>query len=182
MNQSRLKDIIEALLLVATEPLPLPTLQGILHEYKNEEIQTALAELQAQYAEDEKGIQINQASGGFYFTTNPLYDEYVKRFLRDEKKAKLSHAALETLSIVAYHQPITQAEISAIRGVDASHSLRTLLHKKLVKIIGRKKSPGNPLIYRTSKRFLIYFGLDSLDDLPTQEEIEKIIEIESDDE
>ena len=100
----------------------------------------------------------------------------------DEKKAKLSHASLETLSIVAYHQPITQAEISAIRGVDASHSLRTLLHKKLVKIIGRKKSPGNPLIYRTSKRFLIYFGLDSLDDLPTQEEIEKIIEIESDDE
>lgn len=182
MKQSRLKDIIESLLLVSTEPLPLLSLQGILHEYGKEEIHAALEELQSQYAEDEKGIQISQASGGYYFTTNPNYDEYVQRLLRDEKKSKLSHAALETLSIVAYHQPITQAEISSIRGVDASHSLRTLLHKKLVKIIGRKKSPGNPLIYSTTKRFLIYFGLDSLKDLPTQEEIEKIIEDDRDDE
>ncbi len=182
MSENVLKDIIESLLLVATEPLPLSSFQGILHEFDNDDIQTALKELQSHYEEAEKGIQINQASGGYYFTTNPRYDEYVKRLLRDEKKSKLSQAALETLSVVAYHQPVTQAEISAVRGVDASHSLRTLLHKKLIKIIGRKKSPGNPLIYRTTKRFLIYFGLDSLDDLPTQEEIEKIIEDDSGDE
>jgi segregation and condensation protein B len=182
MKPSILRGIIEALLLVSTEPLPLPFLEGILHEHEKGDIQAALQELQSQYAEEEMGIQISLASGGYFFTTNPRYDEYVKRLLRDEKKSKLSRAALETLSIVAYHQPITQAEISSLRGVDASHSLRTLLHKKLIKIIGRKKSPGNPLIYRTTKRFLIYFGLESLEDLPTQEEIEKIIEDDSGDE
>ncbi len=182
MNKAQLKDIIESLLLVSSEPLPLSSLKGILHEFTEEDIQSALKELQSRYSAAGKGIQISQASGGYFFSTNPGYDEYVKRLLRDEKKSRLSRASLETLSIVAYHQPITQAEISAIRGVDASSSLRTLLHTKLIKIVGRKKSPGNPLIYRTTKRFLIYFGLESLDDLPTQEEIEKIIEQNSDNE
>jgi segregation and condensation protein B len=85
---------------------------------------------------------------------------------------------METLSTVAYHQPITLAEISALRGVDASHSLKTLLQKRLVKIVGRKKSPGKPLIYRTSNRFLSYFGLESLKDLPTETEIAKILDEE----
>jgi segregation and condensation protein B len=92
-----------------------------------------------------------------------------------DKKTRLSPAALETLSIIAYHQPLTLSEISAMRGVDSAHSLKTLLLKRLVKITGRKKSPGKPLIYRTSNKFLSYFGLNSLKDLPTPDEIEKIL-------
>jgi segregation and condensation protein B len=96
------------------------------------------------------------------------------------KKAKLSSAALEALSAIAYHQPSTLAEISAIRGVDSSHTLKTLLQKKLIKIVGRKKSPGGPLIYRTTDKFLAYFGLTDIKDLPSPEEISKILEEEKD--
>ena len=95
-----------------------------------------------------------------------------------DKKTRLSPAALETLSIIAYNQPLTLAELSGMRGVDSTHALKTLLLKRLVKITGRKKSPGKPLIYRTSNKFLSYFGLNSLKDLPTTEEIEKILEEE----
>ncbi|GAG27244.1 unnamed protein product, partial [marine sediment metagenome] len=102
-------------------------------------------------------------------------DKWIKRLLNLEKKSKLSPAALETLSTVAYHQPITQAEISSLRGVDSTHALKTLLKKRLLKITGRKKSPGRPLIYRTTNKFLIYFGLDSIKDLPSNEEIEIIL-------
>ena len=95
-----------------------------------------------------------------------------------ERRSRLSSAALETLSAIAYHQPITLAEISALRGVDSTHTLKTLLQKGLVKIVGRKKSPGNPLIYRTSEKFLSYFGLNSIKDLPSPEELSKILEEE----
>ncbi len=107
--------------------------------------------------------------------TRPEFDAYVRRLLKIDRKSRLSAAALETLSIVAYHQPITLAEVSALRNVDSSYSIKSLLQKKLVKIVGRKKAPGNPLVYRTSDRFLAYFGLNSLDELPTEEEIAKIL-------
>ena len=102
----------------------------------------------------------------------------MRRLLQIERKNKLSAAALETLAGIAYHQPVTQAEISAIRGVDSTYTLKSLLDKKLIKIVGRKKAPGNPLVYRTSERFLQYFGLNSLDELPSEEEIGKILQEE----
>jgi segregation and condensation protein B len=104
----------------------------------------------------------------------------VRRLLKIDKKSRLSSAALETLSVIAYHQPITLSEISALRNVDSSYTLKTLLQKKLIKIVGRKTSPGKPLIYRTTERFLAYFGLNSLGDLPTEEEISKILGEEKD--
>lgn len=175
-----LRDIIESLIFVSLEPLSLGKIKAVLNEFSDKEIENAIQELLDYYTSNEKGIQIIQAAGGYLFSTKPEHDLWIKRLFKDERKNKLSPAALETLSAVAYNQPITLAEISAMRGVDSTHSLKTLLQKRLIKITGRKKSPGRPLIYRTTDKFLLYFGLNSIKDLPTQEEISKILEEEKD--
>ncbi len=177
--RARLKDVIESLIFISLEPLTLEKIKGICTEFSEEEIEAAIQELTENYSSNQRGIQIVQAAGGYLFSTKSEHDQWVRRLLRLEQKNKLSHAALETLATVAYHQPMTLAEISALRGVDASHSLKTLLQRKLVKITGRKKSPGRPLIYRTTDRFLSYFGLNSLSDLPSEKEITKILDEEN---
>lgn len=174
-----LKNIIESLIFVSTNPLSLEKIKNILSEYPEEEIQNAVQDLLRNYEGPQRGIHITQVAGGYLFTTKPQVNPWVKRLLREEKKNKLSPAALETLSVVAYHQPTTLSEISALRGTDSAHSLKTLLNKKLVKIVGRKKAPGKPLIYRTTDKFLVYFGLNSLNDLPSSEELTQIIEEEN---
>ena len=176
--RTRLKDVIESLVFVSLEPLNLEKIKNICTEFSNTEIEQAIQELLESYASNDRGIQIIQAAGGFLFSTKSEYDQWIRRLLSLEKKGKLSHAALETLATVAYHQPVTLAEISALRGVDSSHSLKSLLQKNLVKITGRKKSPGRPLIYRTTDKFLTYFGLNNIKDLPSEEEILKILDKE----
>lgn len=176
------RDIIESLVFISTEPITIDKIQEVMTEYSKQEIESGMAELIESYSSQDGGIRIEKSAGGYMFSTEPDHDPWIRRLLRANKKNKLSSAALETLSTIAYHQPITLAEICSFRGVDASYSLKRLLQKKLVKIVGRKKSPGKPLIYRTSKRFLTYFGLDSLKDLPSQEEISKLLEEEQDEE
>jgi len=171
-----LHSIVESLIFVSQNPLSQNKLCDLLEEFSEVQINKALEELKAKYAASDSGIHISQAGGGYRLVTNPDNDTYIKRLLNLDRKGKLSPAAMETLSTIAYHQPITLAEISALRGVDATHSLKTLLQKKMVKITGRRKSPGKPLIYRTSERFLTYFGLDSIKDLPSKEEIAKILD------
>jgi len=170
-----LKSIIESLIFISREPLTFEKIKSILNEIPDKEIETAISELIRTYSSQDKGIKITKTGGGYLFITKTENDKWIKRLLNLEKKSKLSPAALETLSTVAYHQPITQAEISSLRGVDSTHALKTLLKKRLLKITGRKKSPGRPLIYRTTNKFLIYFGLDSIKDLPSNEEIEIIL-------
>jgi len=177
---SELKNILETLIFISIEPLPFEKIRTLLTDFFSEDIQKTLEELIQDYAQKSKGIQIVQVAGGYMFSTKIEYDPWIRQLLHVERKNRLSIAAMETLSTVAYHQPLTLAEISAFRGVDSSHSLKTLLQKRLVKIIGRKKTPGKPLIYRTSNRFLSYFGLESLKDLPSQDEISKILEDKQD--
>jgi segregation and condensation protein B len=177
--ENRLKEIIESLIFMSLEPLTLEKIKGVLTEFNEREIEQAINELLETFVTNERGIQIIQAAGGYLFSTKPEHDSWIKRLLKLERKNRLSSAALETLSAIAYHQPITLAEISALRGVDSSHTLKTLLQKRLVKIVGRKKSPGNPLIYRTSEKFLAYFGLNNIKDLPSSEEMSKILEEEN---
>ncbi len=172
---TRLKDVIESLIFVSLEPLTLEKIKSICNEFPTEEVEKSIQELLESYASNQRGIQIIQASGGFLFSTKSEHDQWIRRLLQFEHRRKLSPAALETLATVAYRQPITLAEISAIRGVDSNHALKTLLQKNLVRITGRKKSPGRPLIYRTTDKFLSYFGLNSLNDLPSEEEIMKIM-------
>lgn len=177
--ENRLKEIIESLIFMSLEPLTLEKIKGVLTEFNEREIEQAINELLETFVTNERGIQIIQAAGGYLFSTKPEHNSWIKRLLKLERKNRLSSAALETLSAIAYHQPITLAEISALRGVDSSHTLKTLLQKRLVKIVGRKKSPGNPLIYRTSEKFLAYFGLNNIKDLPSSEEMSKILEEEN---
>lgn len=170
-----LKDIIESLIFISLEPLSLDKIREVLPDVPAQEVERALQELLAAYQEDGHGIHIAQTGGGYIFCTKPACDAWVKRLLKIDRKSKLSSAALETLSIIAYHQPITLSEISALRGVDSSSCLKTLLEKKLIRIVGRKRGPGKPLIYRTTDRFLAHFGLNSLDELPSEEEIAKLL-------
>ncbi len=177
--KNRLKEIIESMIFISLEPLTLEKMKSVLTDFDEKEIEQAIMELLDTYTTNERGIHIIQAAGGYFFSTKPEHDSWIKRLLRVERKNRLSSAALETLSAIAYHQPITLAEISAFRGVDSAHTLKTLLKKRLIKIVGRKKSPGNPLIYRTSEKFLTYFGLNSIKDLPSPEELSKILEEEN---
>ncbi|MBM3285558.1 MAG: SMC-Scp complex subunit ScpB [Candidatus Aminicenantes bacterium] len=170
-----LKEIIEALIFVSLEPLTPGRIQEVLTDIPAAEVEQVLAELLAAYEAEGHGIQILQTGGGYIFCTKPACDAWVKRLLRIDRKSKLSSASLETLSIIAYHQPITLSEISALRGVDSSYTLKTLLEKKMIRIVGRKNSPGKPLIYRTTDRFLAHFGLNSLEELPSEEEIARIL-------
>ena len=175
---NELRDIIESLIFISQEPLTPERIQAVVEGVPAADVQAAVDEIVRGYAAPGRGIQVVRTGGGYIFSTKPDHDAYVRKLLQIERKNKLSSAALEALSAIAYHQPVTQSEISAIRGVDSTYTLKTLLDKKLIKIVGRKKAPGNPLVYRTSERFLQYFGLNSLDELPSEEEIGKILEEE----
>jgi len=173
MNE--LESILEALVFISVEPLTPARMKEVLPDVSGEDIDQALAGLVARYEAGEGAIRIVASAGGYVFSTKPAFDPHVRRLLQIERKRKLSAQALETLSAVAYHQPVTQSEISAIRGVDSSYSLHTLLENKLIKIAGRKDAPGRPLLYRTTEKFLAHFGLNALEDLPSEEELRKLM-------
>jgi segregation and condensation protein B len=171
-----LKSIIEALVFISVEPLTTDKIKEVLPEIPDSDIDEALGQLIEDYENGPQAIRITPSAGGFVFSTKPDFDPYVRRMLQIERRKKLSGQALETLSAIAYHQPVTQAEIAAIRGVDSSHALHTLLENKLIKIAGRKEAPGRPLLYRTTDKFLAYFGLNSIEDLPSADELKKLME------
>jgi len=173
MEGPGLKAVLEALLFVAGRPVKVEELRELLPEASREEIREALEELSREYAG--RGIRIREVAGGFRMETAPEVAGPVRAFLKPRPR-KLSRSALETLAVVAYHQPVTRAEIERLRGVDSSGPLKVLLEEKLIRIVGRKAVPGRPLLYGTTPRFLEVFGLRSLKDLPPLEEIRKLAE------
>ncbi len=170
MEQEQLSSVIEALIFVSGDPLPPRRLADLL-EVRMEEIESAIELLETHLDESGSGMQIMEVAGGYQLRTRPVHSEYVNRFLERKRKQTLSSAALEALAIIAYKQPITRAEIEAIRGVGVDGVLKSLLDKKLVKITGVKEVPGRPNLYGTTKTFLEYFGINSLKDLPPIEDI-----------
>jgi segregation and condensation protein B len=168
-----LKFIIESLLFVAEEPLSVQQLKAILATEDSDAIRTALQALADEYDRRGGGFEIRQVAGGFQFRTRSEYSEWVKKLLKPSP-AKLSRAALETLAIIAYKQPIIRADVEHIRGVDCGGVLRMLLEKKLVRVLGRKDIPGRPMIYGTTRQFLEVFNLKDLRDLPSPKEIESL--------
>jgi segregation and condensation protein B len=168
-----LKAIIESLLLVAASPLALDRIQALLPETDSREIRTALQALMVEYSQRNGGFVIREVAGGYQFRTQPQYREYVKQMLQPSP-VRLSRAALETLAIIAYKQPIIRHDIEQIRGVDTGGVLRMLLERKLVRVLGRREIPGRPLIYATTKQFLELFDLKDLGDLPSPQEIEEL--------
>lgn len=167
--------IIEALILASDIPLALEKICAVLDGVEKTEIQDALEKLAAAYDERQSGICLQAVAGGFQFRTRPEFAGWVKK-LKGTKPALLSPAAMETLAIVAYRQPIVKTEIESIRGVDVGGPLKTLLDKKLIRIVGRKDVPGKPIIYGTTKKFLEVFNLKELADLPTMRELQEITE------
>ena len=167
-----LKSIIECLLFVADGPLSLEHLREILEFEDTKGIRNALEQLSGEYEVRKGGIFLSEVAGGYQIRTRPEYHDYVKRLLKPNPH-RLSNAALETLAIIAYKQPIIRSDIEHLRGVDCGGVLRVLMEKKLVRVLGRKEIPGRPLIYATTKHFLEVFELKNLKDLPSPKEIEK---------
>jgi segregation and condensation protein B len=167
-----LKNIIESLLFVAEEPLSPERIQKLVGPVEGAEIHQAIAALQAEYDSRRGGFFLAEVAGGFQFRTRPEYTAWIRRLL-DPKPVRLSKAALETLAIIAYKQPVIRADVEHIRGVDCGGVLRQLLERKLIRVLGRKEIAGRPLIYATTKKFLETFDLKDLKDLPTPREVEE---------
>jgi len=169
----QLKFIIESLLFVADEPVSIQQLKALIETEDTVAIRTAIEELTQEYDHRCGGFELRHIAGGYQFRTRSEYSEWVKKFLKPSP-AKLSRAALETLAIIAYKQPIIRADVEHIRGVDCGGVLRMLLEKKLVRVLGRKDIPGRPMIYGTTRQFLEVFNLKDLRDLPSPKEIESL--------
>jgi segregation and condensation protein B len=176
MDRTQLKALLEAIVYVSEEPVTVAGLEKVLKNVPREEIRSVLQELVQTTKPDDRGVEVRAVAGGYRMYTKPEHHEIVRAFVRSQKPPlRLSRQALETLAIVAYKQPVTQPEIQAVRGVDPSSALATLLDKGLVVTAGRKHVVGRPILYRTAKEFLIRFGLEDLDELPTLKEFEELV-------
>jgi segregation and condensation protein B len=174
MEKQEMQAIIEAIIYVAEDIVKLEQLREVFPEESKENIEQALKDLVEDFNARNGGMNIREVAGGFRMTTRPEHHEQIRAYLKTRPNAKLSMAALETLAVIAYKQPVTLAEILAIRGKKSSTALQTLLEKKMVAIVGRKPVVGRPILYGTSKEFLIHFGLNNLNELPTLEEFAQI--------
>ncbi|GIW45326.1 MAG: hypothetical protein KatS3mg077_2608 [Candidatus Binatia bacterium] len=174
-NPVQLASIIESLLFAAGAPVPLRRLVEVLDGPTTTQVREALEILREQYAPGKRGIQLVEVAGGYQLRTAREHAVWVQALLR-EKPQRLGRATLETLAIVAYKQPVTKAEIEAIRGVDCDGPLNTLLNRRLIKIAGRKETIGRPLLYATTSEFLEIFGLKDLNDLPALQELSGALE------
>ena len=167
---AELKAIIEALIFASPEPLRPKALFKLLDNEPREDVQAALADLKHDY-ERPGGLQLVEVAGGYQIVTRPDLHEWVRRLFHERATQKLTVQGLETLAVIAYRQPITAAEITEIRGVNAAGVLNTLLERHLIKIVGRKQVVGRPFLYATTREFLIRFGLNDLSDLPRVEDM-----------
>jgi segregation and condensation protein B len=174
MDIPEMQAVMEAIIYVADDPVKLEQFKEVFPEEDKETIEQALKGLVEIFNERPGGMLIREVAGGWRMTTRPEHHDLIRSYLKTRPSAKLSMAALETLAVIAYKQPVTLAEILAIRGKKSSTALQTLLERKLVAIQGRKPVVGRPILYGTSKEFLIHFGLNGLSDLPTLEEFAQI--------
>ena len=175
MKNSEVKSIIEALLFASPDPLSQAKVNSVFtpETYVLKDIINALNK---QYLKENHAFEIQQVAGGFQLVSKKEYEIFIRRMLSKSGNLTLSNAALDCLAIIAYRQPISRYEIEAVRGVDSSGVIKTLLGRELIKIKGRDSGPGRPLLYKTTNKFLEYFGINRLSDLPKLKEISELIE------
>lgn len=178
LDERALKGILEALVFVSQEPLSVERLVTVLGRVSKADVVKTMRCLQEDYNQEGRGLQLVELAGGFRFVTRSDVAPWVKRLDKVKSAPKLSRSALESLAIIAYKQPIVRAEIEGIRGVETSSVLRTLLERKLVRMVGRKDVPGRPILYGTTKYFLEHFGLRDLSELPPLREFKELGESE----
>jgi segregation and condensation protein B len=178
MERDELKSIVENVLLAADQPVHVDELEKIfLNTAEKNDLQLILEELKEEY--QSRNLQILEVADGYQLCTRHEFNDWIRKFLKLDRSSRLSQPSLDTLSIIAYKQPLTRQEVDDIRGVDSSGVIKTLLEKKVIGPAGRKKVPGRPIMYRTTQKFLEYFGLKDLSDLPTLEDLKE--ELEGDD-
>ena len=175
MQNSEIRKIIEALLFSSPEPLTQTKVNGVFNP-DTPNLKEVVDGLNKQYAQEDHAFEIKQVSGCYQLVSRPEYEHLIRRMLHKSGRLTLSRAALDSLAIIAYKQPIGRYEIEAIRGVDSSGVLKTWLNRKLIKIKGRDTGPGRPLLYQTTNTFLEYFGLNRLSDMPKLKEITELME------
>jgi len=174
MNPTELKGALEAIIYAADEPATLDQIANAVGQEKST-VRAALTEMIAAYASEDRGMEIRAVAGGYKFYTKPQHHEVVRRFIKSLRPPlRLTMPALETLAVIAYRQPVTGPEIQEIRGVNVSGVIKTLLEKRLIVTAGRKPVMGRPIMYRSSKEFLIRFGLSDLEELPSLKEFEQL--------
>lgn len=170
--------VVEALIFSSDSPLPVAKIREIVPTLSAREVRQMIEILNARYGETGQSFRINEIAGGYRMFTLPEFAPYVEKLYENKQKNRLTAKALETLAIIAYKQPVTRGEIEEIRGVNVDGVVRTLLSRNLITIAGRAQTPGSPFLYKTTRKFLDYFGLNSLDDLPRLKEIDDLIEVE----
>lgn len=170
-----IRAIVEALTFVSKEPVTMKELSRVLKDVPKELILAQIEELKALYSTPDRGLQFIEVAGGFQITSRPEHNEWVRELLDPKSPARLSTQALETLAVIAYKQPATLPEIIELRGIKSGGVVKTLLERRLIKIVGRKEVVGRPLLYGTTKEFLLQFGLKDLEDLPKIEDFAEIL-------
>ncbi len=175
MTIEELKPIVESLIFVSEEPITARQIAALLKEESSADIDAACQQLEAEFNARNSGLVMQQLAGGYRIATRPEYNEYVRRYLKSQPSARLSLAALETLAVIAYKQPITIPEILEIRGKTSTSAIKTLLDRRLIVPKGHKQVVGRPMMYGTSKEFLIHFGLNDLAELPSLEDFEDVM-------
>jgi len=173
-----IKGVIEALLFISEKPVTLEQFKKVLETVSGLEIKNIIGVLSKEYEERKSGMTIVEIAGGHQMLSNSTYASYVRDFYKTKHKERLSKPALESLAIIAYKQPVTRSDIELIRGVNSDGVVNHLLNKELIKTIGRKDVPGRPFLYGTTKQFMEYFGLKSLNDLPKLEEFPSLLPAE----
>ena len=170
-----LKRIIEALLFASPEPLSVARIKLIIQGVETEEVTQALESLKDEYAQESRSFQMVEIGGGYQLATKPDYSVFVGKLVESRTRQRLSKAAMETLAVVAYKQPVVRSTVEGIRGVNADGVLRTLMERDLIRIVGRGDGPGRPLLFGTTREFLLQFGMNKLSDLPGMKEIEELV-------
>ena len=179
MEQPSLDNIILALLFASDEPLPLKRISSVLDEVGAADIRDSLERLENRFGSEDSAIRLEQVAGGYQLCTSSRYSDYVARLYRGRRKQRLSRAAMETLAIIAYRQPVTRADIENVRGVACGGVITTLMERSLIRIVGKARLLGSPLLYGTTQEFLEYLGLNSLGDLPSLEDLGALLEQEA---
>ena len=172
--QNELKNILEAILFVNETPVTFEQIKKIFPGTSPSDIKKAINDLNQEYEQNGRGMILMEIAGGYQLLSNKKYASFIREFYKTKHKAKLSKPSLETLAIIAYKQPVTRVDIELIRGVNSDGVIMHLIDKELIKTVGRKDIPGKPFLYGTTKQFLEYFGLKSLEDLPKLEEFPKL--------
>jgi segregation and condensation protein B len=175
MTDQELRAALEAILFVSNEPVKVEELVGAFPEVTAEAVVAQLEAIRTSFEETVGGFNLEQAAGGWRLVTRPEQDATLKKFFARKGESRLSIAALETLAIIAYRQPVTAPEISDLRGVNSTGVIRTLLERRMIRVSGRKNVVGSPFLYRTTREFLIHFGLNDIRDLPRLEEFGDLI-------